>query len=152
MKKILVIEGQFNAPIFLQNQLIKPLLAKYPDKFKPTYIAWHQYVPYINRDFEIVIGHSLGGGAVIEMAKRDKFPVYITVDPRHMTNAGLFDWFIPFLGDFQVPKLARLHNFYQRGFMSGYPVQGAVSNTKVWSTHFTIPSHPAIVQFLESIL
>ncbi len=149
--KILVMEGQFSAP-FIENQLIKPFFAKHPGAFSVIYGKWYDYARLSKVDCDIVIGHSLGGGAAIEFAKLNPKPKFITIDPRHMTNWGITDVVLPWLGSFQAPPGAVICNFYQRGFMSGYPVKGAAYEQRLWSTHFSIPGRKEVFECLKRLV
>ncbi len=155
--KVLAMEGQFNLPIFVKMQLIKPFAQKHPGVIEVTHAAWHQWSVYYKYDWDIVIGHSLGGGAVIEFAKRNPEPVFISLDPRHMSNSGWVDTLIPFivyptLGSFNAPNGARIHNFHRNGYMPGYKVVGAESEVQLNCTHFTVPRQPEVFQRLETIV
>jgi pimeloyl-ACP methyl ester carboxylesterase len=141
--------GNFPA---LQNGLIKPLIAKHPGKIEPTFIPWNMPQKRAGK-YDIVIGHSLGGAAALEYADLyNRSPIFITVDPRHMSIASWFDVLIPFLPPFKAPPGSVIFNFYQRGFMSGYPVEGAQRNSRLWSTHVTIPGRKEIAQLVEEFL
>jgi hypothetical protein len=79
----------------------------------------------------IAIGHSMGGGAVIDWCERygKTIDLMLTLDPR-VTGSKPYE---------KPSNVKRAVNFYQKGFMPGYEVKGA-DNRKVTCGHTQIPS------------
>ncbi len=154
MKSVLIIEGQGNFP-FLKNQLIIPFIKKYPGIIMPTFVGWRvtDWPSYnMIHHFDLIVSHSLGAATALEIAKIYTEKTYITIDPRHQTNWGWTDLFYPWMQPFMAPKGARIYNFYQRGFMSGYPVTGATKEKNLsWTTHFTICGRPEVNECFETL-
>ncbi len=153
MNRILVIEGQGNAPL-IQNQLVAPMIRRRSDlSIAPTYIGWRYWPRFAKMGFDIVIGHSLGGPSALEFAKYCPTAKIITIDPRPQSNWGYLDWFHISGFKFVAPRGVVVHNFYEDGFFHGYPVSGATTEQKLsLTTHLTIPGRKEISECLEKLL
>lgn len=80
----------------------------------------------------IAVGHSFGGGVVMDWCERYGKPIdlLITLDPR-VTGHKPYE---------KPSNVKRAVNFYQKGFMPGYTVEGA-TNVQVYSySHTELPS------------
>ncbi len=149
--RILIIEGQGNFP-FIKDQLIKPMLAKHPDAFKYLSIAWDDQIRN-GVKYDIVIGHSLGGDRAIDYAYLNQPKYLLTLDPRWMSNWGWTDIFFRWQANFTAPRGVECYNFTHTPatLFPGYLVSGA-TNTSLFTTHLTLPGHPAVSSRLEQIL
>ncbi len=150
--RILIIEGQFNLPI-IRNQLILPMLKRYPGAFEYVSAAWNSGP--LGGPFDIVIGHSLGGNRAINYCSLVHPPPnhLITLDPRWMSNFGWTDIFFRWLNNFIAPAHVHCLNAVHipATLFPGYKVYGA-TNVSLFTTHLTIAGHPLVAERFEAIL
>lgn len=92
----------------------------------------------------VVIGHSFGVRAAVEQCDSTT-KLLLLIDPR-MPPWGS--------GGVVAPKGVRTVCIYQRGFMRGYPVEGAMNYdvTGDGYGHTALPWHPKVHEILESVL
>jgi alpha-beta hydrolase superfamily lysophospholipase len=85
-----------------------------------------------NAERIIAIGHSMGGGAVIDWCERyqKRIHLMITLDPR-VTGSKPYE---------KPSNVLKAINFYQKGFMPGYPVSGAENILIKTYGHTELPS------------
>lgn len=92
---------------------------------------WNPTIP----DGCILFGHSLGGGKAIRLAKKSNPKLLVTADPRLEPEGG-----------FVAPTGFHTRNFYQTGFMQGFPVKGALNIKVNGLRHTQVPL--AAVEFI----
>lgn len=152
--KILIIEGLGNNP-FIENQLIKPMLEKHPDAFEYESRAWNAAIDTKDQEFDVVIGHSLGGHTAMKHFYRWVPPYLITLDPRWISPLSCLDVLFRWQGRFQLPGVGprEAFNFTHSPnvFFPGYDVIGA-ENKSVRASHVSLPGHPEVFSCLERIV
>lgn len=164
--KLLLIEGQrvnpFRANSFITDQLIEPFRLKHPNEIEFISREWNDSLG--TGDFDILIGHSLGGHAAIaacELSLKNGYNLpkhLITLDPRWMDNRG---WMGAvglgllekrYLPNFTKPLGVECFNFFHEGpWLPGYQAIGA-SNAKVYDNHLSVPGDPLVMECLEKLV
>ncbi len=90
----------------------------------------------------IIIGHSFGARGAIDSAKKSEgVKLLVLLDPRVPPPADM--------SKVKAPKGVPTVCFYQRGFMPGYPVEGAENIRLNWTMHTNVPKHPAVMKYLK---
>jgi len=90
------------------------------------------------------IGHSFGSPAILSWARRFEKPIdlLVTLDPRLYGQ--------PYV---KPDNVSIMVNFYQTGFMRGYPVKGADEEYVVENFgHTQIPGMPAVYSLISSFI
>lgn len=125
---------------YIERGIIKPLLAQGVN-LEVTLNNWYQRCPLITGDKIIVLMHSMGaGGFNCLRATKTPIDLVITMDPR--VTGRPYE---------KCPNVKRHINYYQTGFMRGYPVHGA-ENHIVKKGHVAIPFMPQIRKLVEEFL
>lgn len=147
--RILAINGMGNFPV-LQTQLLPNV--KLPAGAEVTLMAWDA-APPSGMLWDIIVGHSLGGHRALELAALFKPKACLTLDPRWMSNLSWFDVGWAWQQDFTAVAGVKCVNFTHLPavFFPGYAVDGG-ENNQVWSTHMTIPGHPAVVARMQQLI
>ena len=97
----------------------------------------------------LVLGHSFGGYSALRLAKKLKadgisVDAMLTVDAR--TTPSNYRHFI-------TPSNVRAHhNFFRKGFMPGYAIEGAVNKRLRGVSHGTIPGALGVKRRWEAML
>lgn len=120
---------------YIQRQTIPPLVAA-GKKIEVVSNQWYMGCPRVGDD-AIWIIHSMGNGCQ-NCVKNS--PLVISFDPR---VSGAF---------FKPPGVKRWVNYYQTGFMRGYPIEGAENNFIRGVGHTAMPSLPQAQKELEGAL
>lgn len=135
---------------FVQRAIGTPVVQKYGNKVFYQRCAWTDWGSYMGGEWDMIIGHSLGGESAINFCRMRATPsqpkLLMTLAPRWQSNVSWFDMLYPFQKPFAAPNMVT-HNFLTYGFMPSYPVLGARENTNVTSLtiwHANVPSAPAV--------
>lgn len=152
MKKIKVLgcEGMGDTGA-LYSYLGKPFIDKYPE-IEYQHCRWQDWANYASQDWDICLGHSLGGQSVVDLCNWKKMhnmaqpKLLITLAPRYQSAASWLDFIIPLgLQGFTAPNNVT-HNFWTLPPLPSQPMKGAIENTFVgfpyW--HATICAAPAV--------
>lgn len=157
--KILVIEGMGNMPV-IRNNLIAPMKAR-GHKFEVDYLPWAEYAKAKVLEYDLIVGHSLGGHSVIKLAELARIAKkmgltiktkFLVIDGRWQSVVSWFDFLIPFQPNFKAPEGAEIYCFYQKLPLPGYAVDGAKLNQRVVSTHGSIPGNAHVVAWMDKFL
>lgn len=138
----------------IYDPLLKPLSRDNPDItiVRGNWYQWNSFAKSGRFDIDLVIGHSLGGHAALLFAQAYSPITVVTLDPRWIDNLSWTDMIIPWRRNFEAPPYVDVYNFYRKGLLSGYKVNGAVENTKVFSDHLLLPGHPKVKQKIAEII
>lgn len=142
---------------FVRKTLIKNLQSKFRFYSKNlSYTSTAKAVECLN-DWEnvfksnyqlSVIGHSFGGGIAtfkfLELIKHTHVDNVMTLDPRSWSTDSQYSK-TKSLYQFKKPQnVDQFVNFYQRGGMPGYRVQGAQNQELKNTKHTKVPAHPHV--------
>lgn len=116
---------------YVQRQVIAPLKAEGLE-FDVKVNQWWMSCPKVPKD-SIWVTHSMGNGC----SKCAVDGVIVSADPR-------------VTGVFVSPKGVRWINFYQTGFMRGYPIEGAENNHVSGYGHTAMPSYPGLLKVVRT--
>lgn len=146
MNKIYVIEG-LTGEIF--GYCRKPLIKA---GFEVSWFPW--WWPNIQiPDGAIVVAHSLGAGRAISLVNEGKIKpkLLITIDPRLEPKGG----FAAIGSGFRTHGVRigyDSYNFYQTGFMKGYPVKWAENHLVEGYRHTALPQYMGIIETIRKYL
>lgn len=127
---------------YVAENLMQPISRKFSDIVQ-TKMFSHKDEPQLDNVF-LAIGHSFGGDAVLKFARKCKPKYVITCDPRHDSPFSFLDFLFPIFSNFKAPEGVTVYNFYRRGLLPGYVVDGAMANMKLKCTHWDVPSDPYV--------
>ncbi len=160
MIKVLGIEGMGDTGA-LWSYLGRPMTLKYPGKIEYFHSTWQDWQKYINHEFDVIAGHSLGGDSAIRLCKTKTAykmaepKLLMTLAARHQSVASWFDFLFPLgLQSFTAPNSVT-HNFYTVGLLSSQAIKGAVENVNVTSLsiwHGNVPAAPAVHACLSKFI
>lgn len=107
---------------------------------------WHK-VFKDNLDLHI-IGHSFGGYASLYlMHKLNHFNIPIST----ITTADARAYSRGYKYFYASENVHSFHNFFQKGFLRGYPIEGAQNLQIKGPSHGTIPSHKRVIEAVDRI-
>lgn len=152
MKPVIVgFEGYLQgSDSYVNKHIMAPLERRFKDKIT-TIMCPFSRQPSVENVW-LTIGHSFGGDTALKFAASKKSKYVITCDPRHASPFSFLDAFFPFFKNFQSPENSQVYNFYRRGFLPGYLVEGALCNDNVGGTHWDVPSEPMILNLAHDII
>lgn len=135
---------------YLLHGLLIPMIEREHD-FDLAIYPWTtnaEDVSYSRESLNVIVGHSFGGRAAIDMAEflavREMQASLMTLDARSLPLG---------YGRFRAPKgLSSAYNYYQFGLLRGYPVEYAINITLKGVGHGSVPSHPQVLDHLDAKL
>lgn len=126
-----------------------------------VYSQWQDWQQHQDADWDIVIGHSLGGDSAIQLcnarSQAAQPKLLMALGARHQSAASWFDLLFPLgIQGFAAPNKVT-HNFYTYPPLPSQPIVGAVENVNVSSVlngiwHGNIPSAPQVQACLKNFL
>ncbi len=112
-----------------------------------TILAWHQV--HGQRLRVVVIGMSFGGYSALRLCRKLEV-LQVEVDELFTLDARTLP---QNYRHFITPSnVVSHHNYFQKGFMPGYEIDGAVNRRVRGVSHGTLPRAPEVVRHYEEIL